>query len=71
MSATVSVRVPPAPVRTPLRLTPPASTQTRFAPMLAIAVRTWAEAPSPIAIVQITALTPMMTPSIVSTVRMR
>ena len=62
MSATVSVRVPPVPVRTPFRFTPPASTQTRFAPMLEIAVRTWADAPSPIAIVQITALTPMMTP---------
>jgi hypothetical protein len=42
-----------------------------FAPMLAIASVTFDEAPAPIAIVQITALTPMTIPSIVRTLRIR
>ena len=69
MSSSVSVLVPPVPVRTPFLLTPPASTQTTLAPILAIASRIFVDAPSPIATVQMTALTPMITPSIVSIVR--
>src|SRR4051794_30164768 len=40
-----------------------------FAPMLVIASRTFEAAPSPIAIVQMTALTPTTTPSMVSALR--
>ena len=69
MSPSVSDLVPPLPVLTPFLLTPPASTQITLAPMLAMASRILDEAPSPMAIVQITALTPMMTPSIVRAVR--
>src|SRR5258708_14847882 len=59
----------PSPFLTPPWLHPPASPQNTFAPMLAMASRILDEAPSPMAIVQITALTPIMTPSIVSAVR--
>jgi hypothetical protein len=53
----------------PSPVDPPASTQITLAPTLAMASRILDEAPSPMAIVHITALTPMMTPSIVNAVR--
>src|SRR5207237_6603609 len=51
------------------RFTPPASTQIMLAPIFVIARSTLAEAPSPMAMTQITAPTPMMIPSIVRPVR--
>src|SRR5215831_514780 len=62
-SPSVRLLVWPLPVRTPFLFTPPASTHTMFAPMLAIARSIVADAPSPIATTQMTALTPMMMPS--------
>ena len=65
-SASVRVFVPNAPVCTPLRFTPPASIQIMLTPMFVIACSMRADAPSPIAMTQMTAPTPMMMPSIVS-----
>ena len=51
------------------RLTLPEITRMTFCPGCAICASTWALAPLPIATIAMTAPTPMMMPSIVSTVR--
>ncbi len=70
-SSSISVVTAPCPVRTPPTLAEPALTVTMFVPRL----ETWrlieARAPPPIAIITITAATPMMMPSEVSAERRR
>src|SRR2546426_362171 len=71
MSATVSVTIPPCPVRTPLTVVAPGKTVMTLVPKEAIWAWTAAFAPSPMLTIAITAPTPMMMPSIVSAERMR
>ncbi len=68
-SSTVSVPAPPNPLNTPPRLALPEKTVMTFCPSAAMRACTCALAPRPSATMAMTAPTPMMIPSIVSTVR--
>src|SRR6266478_2199097 len=70
-SASSTDRVPalPQPVCTPPRETLPEKMRMTFWPRLAICASTWLFAPLVMPTAEMTALTPMMMPSIVSTVR--
>ena len=69
-SAAVSVVVAPCPCRTGPKPVEPAVTITRLEPALRIWVSMLAWAPLPMAIITMTAATPMIMPSAVSAVRM-
>jgi hypothetical protein len=68
-SSTVKVGTVPDPIRSPPLVELPDRTIRRFDPMLAICSAIWAFAPEPTAIMAITALTPMMIPSVVKAER--
>src|SRR6202011_3899692 len=68
-SSIFNVPAPPQPVRMPLDVVLPEKIRITFCPRLAICASTWALAPLPIPTIAMTAATPMMMPSAVSTER--
>jgi hypothetical protein len=68
-SSIFNVPAPPQPVRIPLDVVLPEKIKITFSPRLAICASTWALAPLPIPTMAMTAPTPMMIPSAVSTER--
>ena len=68
-SSHVSVGIDPNPPRTPPELVEPDCRMRMFVPMAAKACSTWALAPAPMAIMAMTAPTPMTMPNVVRNAR--